>query len=55
MSNQKKNVQIEASNDSVEMNQKDADEAWKILKDAIHEMYNHNYSLDIKELSRFAF
>lgn len=55
MSNQKKrNFQIEAFKHRVVMDPKYADKTWKILEDAIHEIYNHNASgLSFEELYRF--
>lgn len=54
MSNQKKrNFQIEAFKHRVVMDPKYADKTWKILEDAIHEIYNHNASgLSFEELYR---
>lgn len=57
MSNQKKkNFQIEAFKHRVVMDPKYADKTWKILEDAIHEIYNHNASgLSFEELYRNAY
>jgi cullin 3 len=57
MSNQRrKTFQIEAFKHKVVMDPKYPDKTWKILEDAIHEIYNHNASgLSFEELYRFIF
>eukprot|EP00246_Nothoceros_aenigmaticus_P013947 TRINITY_DN5071_c0_g1_i1.p1 TRINITY_DN5071_c0_g1~~TRINITY_DN5071_c0_g1_i1.p1 ORF type:complete len:736 (-),score=193.26 TRINITY_DN5071_c0_g1_i1:582-2789(-) len=58
MSNQlkKKNFKIEPFKHKVEMDPKYAEKTWKILEDAIHEIYNHNASgLSFEELYRNAY
>jgi cullin 3 len=49
----KKNFKIEPFKHKVEMDPKHAEKTWKILEDAIHEIYNHNASgLSFEELYR---
>lgn len=49
----KKNFKIEPFKHKVEMDPKYAEKTWKILEDAIHEIYNHNASgLSFEELYR---
>ncbi|WJX88059.1 Cullin-3A [Trifolium repens] len=57
MSNQRrKTFQIEAFKHKVVMDPKYPDKTWKILEDAIHEIYNHNASgLSFEELYRNAY
>ena len=51
----KKNFKIEPFKHKVEMDPKYAEKTWKILEDAIHEIYNHNASgLSFEELYRCA-
>ncbi|GAU51589.1 hypothetical protein TSUD_370840 [Trifolium subterraneum] len=53
MSKQNKKFQIEAFKHKVVMDPKYPDKTWKILEDAIHEIYNHNASgLSFEELYR---
>jgi hypothetical protein len=50
----KKNFKIEPFKHKVEMDPKYAEKTWKILEDAIHEIYNHNASgLSFEELYRY--
>lgn len=50
----KKNFKIEPFKHKVEMDPKYAEKTWKILEDAIHEIYNHNASgLSFEELYRW--
>ncbi|CAK9233536.1 unnamed protein product [Sphagnum troendelagicum] len=52
----KKNFKIEPFKHKVEMDPKYAEKTWKILEDAIHEIYNHNASgLSFEELYRNAY
>eukprot|EP00897_Mesotaenium_endlicherianum_P006218 jgi/Mesen1/5624/ME000282S04776 len=52
----KKNFKIEPFKHRVEMDPQYADKTWKILEDAIHEIYNHNASgLSFEELYRNAY
>lgn len=49
----KKSFKIEPFKHKVEMDPKYAEKTWKILEDAIHEIYNHNASgLSFEELYR---
>ncbi|KAL3688992.1 hypothetical protein R1sor_015301 [Riccia sorocarpa] len=52
----KKNFKIEPFKHKVEMDPKYAEKTWKLLEDAIHEIYNHNASgLSFEELYRNAY
>jgi len=52
----KKNFKIEPFKHKVEMDPRYAEKTWKILEDAIHEIYNHNASgLSFEELYRNAY
>jgi cullin 3 len=52
----KKTFKIEPFKHKVEMDPKYAEKTWKILEDAIHEIYNHNASgLSFEELYRNAY
>lgn len=52
----KRNFQIEAFKHKVVVDPKYAEKTWKVLEDAIKEIYNHNASgLSFEELYRFVF
>jgi cullin 3 len=54
-SQKKKNFKIEPFKHKVEMDPRYAEKTWKILEDAIHEIYNHNASgLSFEELYRYS-
>ncbi|XP_071702046.1 cullin-3A-like [Rutidosis leptorrhynchoides] len=55
-SQKKKNFQIEAFKHRVVVDPKYAEKTWKVIEDAIHEIYNHNASgLSFEELYRNAY